>query len=329
MEVYLSFLDKANIEKDKNNIISFIKTVVSIPPKKKDNIQEIIKNRKNENKNEKKLEKKRNKSNKTIIYQNNSSIIKLNIKRLEIKGKTQKQKAINNKNFPIKLNNSRLKKFKTSKKINKYISNVNLEIPDNILIKKEKKNVKFKLNNKRNEMNNKLNKFVEDYLSKDIDDKDFYEVIKLDKRTFCQYFWEKIKTTLIFLDIILINEPLKPKPIKIVLFLIKIDLYFLINGLFMNEDYISEIYHSNDDESIFSFVKRTNYNLFYISTIGVFSGYLFGCFFYEENKIKRIFIREKMNQFNIKKDIFLLIKKLKSQHEKQTKLLHPASCRKV
>ena len=162
------------------------------------------------------------------------------------------------------------------------------------------------------DLNIKINKFIEKYLTEDIDDKDYDEAIRLDKRTFFQYFWEKIKSTQFFLDIFLINEPLKPKPIKILLFLIKIDLYFLINGLFINEDYISEIYHSKDNESIFSFIKRTNNNLFYISTISAFSGYLINCFFFEEKKIKNIFMREKKNQFNIKREIFLLIHKIKS-----------------
>ena len=82
----------------------------------------------------------------------------------------------------------------------------------------------------------------------------------------------------------------------------------------MNEDYISKIYHSQEDESIFCFVKRTNYNLFYITTISVLLGYIISCFFYKEKKIKRIFLREKKNQFNIKAEIFLFIKKIKSSY---------------
>ena len=339
MEIYLSFLDKSNISKDKNNIIKFLKNQ-SNPPKERYKKNEIIiinklvynkvskskdrsgkklnnKNNKNhenqaqnknikkkENKNGKDKIKNNKKSNKTIIYQNNSNILKLNIKKIEINNNINKEKrrSKKNKTLSIKLNKSGSNQSK-----NKLLPSLDIELQESRSksIQLDKSIVTFQLNKN-------INNFVEKYLTEDIDDKDYDDAIRLDKREFCQYFWEKIKSSQFILDIILINEPLKPKPIKILLFLINIDLYFLVNGLFMNEDYISEIYHSTDDKSIFSFVKRTNNNLFYISTISAFSGYLINCFFFEEKKIKHIFIREKKNQFNIKKEIFLLIHKIKS-----------------
>ena len=79
----------------------------------------------------------------------------------------------------------------------------------------------------------------------------------------------------------------------------------------MNEDYISEVYHS-DDLSFFSFIKRTNNNLLYISASGIIVKYLITFFFINEKKIKHIFIREKTKKFNIKKEVFLFIEKMKS-----------------
>lgn len=152
---------------------------------------------------------------------------------------------------------------------------------------------------------------MKEYLSIDVNDIDYDDAIILEKRTFFQYLWEKIKSSQFILDIILVKESLKPRPIKILLFLINIDLFFLINALFINEDYISEIYHSTD-QSYFSLIKRIINNLFYIYTIGGVFSYLINCFFYDENKIKHIFIREKNNNFNINKEIYLFIENIKS-----------------
>ena len=347
MEIYLSFLDNSNISKDRNNIIKFLKNE-SNPPKEKNkknyikinnkilynkNINDKNKdNKKSKNMNNKKHgnklqnksikmieNKKEKKRNKPVIYKNNSNIINLNIEKLEINNnninKIKRRRSKKNKSLSIKLNKSGLDQSKSDAKINKLLSNLDLKSPENIFLRNNKIRKKSGQLNKSFslfDLNIKINKFIEKYLTEDIDDKDYDDAIRLDKRTFFQYFWEKIKSTQFFLDIFLINEPLKPKPIKILLFLINIDLYFLINGLFINEDYISEIYHSKDNESIFSFIKRTNNNLFYISTISAFSGYLINCFFFEEKKIKNIFMREKTNQFNIKREIFLLIHKIKS-----------------
>lgn len=38
------------------------------------------------------------------------------------------------------------------------------------------------------------------------------------------------------------KEYLKQFPIKIILFVLQIELYFFVNGLFYNEDYITEIF---------------------------------------------------------------------------------------
>ena len=153
------------------------------------------------------------------------------------------------------------------------------------------KKVKFK-----NESENELNKFVVDYLSTDVDDMEYDFAIKKEKRNFFIYFWEKLKKNQLIIDIILVKDTIKPRSIKILLLLINIDLYFLINGLFINEDYISEVYHSNEKESFFNFFGRTNYNFFYITMIGIIIHYIIEFFFPDENKLKSLFKREKDNK---------------------------------
>ena len=291
MQEYLVFLDKTNLEENVNNINQFLKSVASPIPIKKGKKEDIRKKKKHQ----------------TVIYQNNSNIIKLNIKKIEIKKKSGKDILLNfkSKKSPLK------KRAYSTHKISR-LKNLSFKNSENIILKNNKKKnlIKNENNYKNNQYRHKLNKFMEEYLSTDIDELDYDDAIIVDKRNFCQYFWEKIKYSQFILDILLINDPIKPRAIKILLFLINLDLYFLINSLFMNEDYISKIYHS-DDTSFFSFIKRTDNNLFYISTIGIMLRYLITCFLIEEKKVKKIFIREKENTFNIKKEIYLLINNIK------------------
>ena len=259
MDSYLSYLDKTNISKDKAKIISFLKNV-SNPPKKDNN--------EFENMNIKRFAKKH----KTVIYQNNSKNIILNIKKMELSKDSHKnliKRHSKKKHSALKLSNFNTIIFKNGKK---------------------RKSNKTNENKQEKELKQKLNNFMDNYLSTEINYKDYDDAIKLDKRKFFEYFWEKVKSAYFILDIILVKETLKTRPIKILLLLIKIDLHFLINALFMNEDYISEIYHSKNDDGFFSFIKRMRNNLFYISTIGAFSSYLINCFFFDERGAVRFLL---------------------------------------
>ena len=134
---------------------------------------------------------------------------------------------------------------------------------------------------------------INEYLSTEIDDMDYDNAVKRDPRKFCQYFCDKLKNKLIIISTFLINEPLKPKTIKILLFVLDIKLYLFVNALFFNEDYISEIFNSTEEEKFFTFIPRSYNRFFYTTLVGIFVNYIIDCFFIEEKKIKGIFIREK------------------------------------
>ena len=92
-------------------------------------------------------------------------------------------------------------------------------------------------------------------------------------------------------------------------------LYFVINGLFISEDYISELYYiDEEDENFFSFVPRSIERLFYATIISLLIGYLTDFFFLEENKIKGIFKRDAENKNLLMSDISNLIKTLKQRY---------------
>ena len=103
--------------------------------------------------------------------------------------------------------------------------------------------------------------------------------------------------------------------IKLILFSLNITLYFVVDGLFFNEEFISELYHTEDkDENFFSFIKRTIDKIIYTTIVAIFIGYLMDFFFLDEKKIKGIFKREKENKVALKRSIALLIKEIQNRY---------------
>jgi hypothetical protein len=112
---------------------------------------------------------------------------------------------------------------------------------------------------------------------------DYEDAIKKDNRSFFQYFYDKLKVNQMILNIFFIKDLLREKSFKILLFILNIDLYLLINGLFFTEDYISQMFKISDNEGI-SFIERFLDRFFYITLVEVIVGYFIECFFIDEKK---------------------------------------------
>jgi hypothetical protein len=173
-----------------------------------------------------------------------------------------------------------------------------------------KKKKDLNLSNENLNINNPENFNLEEYLKTEYDDMVFADAIKKDKRKFCNYFSDKIKSNLIIVNTFIVKEPLKPTPLKILLLILDIDLYFLINALFFNEEFISKIFHSNKKENFFSFIPRCINRFFYITFVGVIINYLIEYFFIEEKILKEIFKREKESEIILKYEIYQMIKNI-------------------
>ena len=156
-------------------------------------------------------------------------------------------------------------------------------------------------------LQNEININIKEYVQTDPDDMDYDDAIREDKRTFCQYFWSKIKKEQIILSTFLRSEILKPFPMKIILLILNIDLYLVINGLFFNEDYISDLLKSGAD-TVSSFVERILDRIVIITITGIIINYIIEFFFVEESKIKGVFKREKENIIILKYEIVQIIK---------------------
>ena len=154
---------------------------------------------------------------------------------------------------------------------------------------------------------------IKDFLSDSFDERDFDDVLDKEKRTFCIYFFEIFKNNQIFINSFCIIETLKPRPLKLLILIMTIELYFVITALFYNEEYLSELFNSSEKDSFFSFVPRRVNQFIYTSAVSGIISYLIGYFFIEEGKIKRIFRRNKEDSLKIKYEISQLMKNIEKK----------------
>ena len=126
---------------------------------------------------------------------------------------------------------------------------------------------------------NKYDLEMEEYLLTDLDDLDYDDAIKKDKREFCEYFCKKLKSKQIIFNTFISVDPLRPRAIKIMLFILDIDLYFFVNALFFNEEYVSKVFHLKEEDNFFSFIQRSIDRFFYTTLVGVILGYITEFFF--------------------------------------------------
>ena len=185
--------------------------------------------------------------------------------------------------------------------LNKRLSKIKNEGAEKVLLKPtEKKDKKPMYADKLKE---EYDIDMEEYLKTDYDEMEFEDILKKDKRTFCEYYCERFKETQIIMDTFFNPEYLKPMTIKIILLLLNIILYFVINGLFYSEEYVSDLFNSDEQEKFFSFFPRSLSRFFYTTFVGVIIGFIVDFIAVDEKKVKRLFLREKRNTLQIRYEI--------------------------
>ena len=124
---------------------------------------------------------------------------------------------------------------------------------------------------------------MEEYLETQYDEMDYDEAIRNDHRKFCECYKEKLKNEQIIINIFYSYESIRPRSIKIIFLILQVLLYFFINGLFYDEEYISNIYHLEKD-TFFTMAERFFDNLIYAALAGIIINYIIEFFFIEEKK---------------------------------------------
>ena len=155
---------------------------------------------------------------------------------------------------------------------------------------------------------------MDEYLKTDVEDMEFEDALKVDTRSFCEYFYDRFKEQQIIMDTFFNDESLKPKTIKIIILLLNIILYFVINGLFYSEDYVSDLFNSDEEETFFSFFPRSISRFLYTTLVGVVIGIIVDFVAFDEKKVKRLFKREKKNPAQIRYEVAMMTKDIKRNY---------------
>ena len=212
------------------------------------------------------------------------------------------------------------RKHKTVNITNNKIENLNLIISirnnnkdSNQSILKFEKNHMLKVLEKNRSRTEKYKNYFDKYFAESLDELEFDDAIRQDHRKFLVYFLDCLKEKQIILNTFLAYEPFKPRAIKIILFLLTLFLYFIVNALFINDSYVSKVYNLEEDK-FFDFVPRSIDRFFFTTLVGFIIEFIVDFFFVKEKKMKRIFIREKDDSLNIKKEIVILVSLIKKRY---------------
>ena len=171
-------------------------------------------------------------------------------------------------------------------------------------------------NNKTDATMNKDDKdFFKEYLKTSPDDMEFDDALYYDKRTFKELLVESLKEEQIIAHTFIADDPLKPRTIKIIVFILNVILYFVVNGLLFSEEVIAELFEVNeDDENFFSYFPRSLERIVYSTLVSIVIGIITDLFFLGEDRIKKIYKSEKNQPKACREKIVLLINDIKKRN---------------
>ena len=213
----------------------------------------------------------------------------------------------------INFNNANSSNIDLNKNMNKtLISNKSKSKGPKENMRKSFRKSNIKDNNLINKDNANRNLDVDfkKYLEISLNNLPYDDAIKRDKRKFFNYLCQLIKEKQILANICYQKDFINTRTIKLMIINFDLFLYFIINGIFYNENYVSEVYHIEKEETFFSFFGRSIYRFFYTTLVSIIIYILVDFFMINENKLKGIFRREKENQMILKNEVQILVTKI-------------------
>jgi hypothetical protein len=154
-------------------------------------------------------------------------------------------------------------------------------------------------------------KLINEYINPEFDEKDFDEVLAKDKRTFLQFFTEKIFKNQIFIKTFLIKHIYKPLTLKIMYLIFTLEIYFVITAAFYTENYISDLFFSDEKDGFLSFISRRFYEITLSALICGVIGYFCTYFFDHDEYLKRLFTKKTNVKINLALNQFVKDLKIK------------------
>ena len=113
----------------------------------------------------------------------------------------------------------------------------------------------------QNIVNKKNSKIMEAIINEDIQDMDYEEAIKKDKRSFFKIYWSFLVDALIIFETFFKNSYLDLFIIKLSFLLYTFQISFFLNALFYTDEYISNAYHNNGVLEFISGLPKSIYSL--------------------------------------------------------------------
>ena len=280
-----------------NSSIIKINQTMKNPPKKKYKIKKKskfkLKDKNNDNSiNDKNKEKNKGKSKHNICL---IDIKVLNLKTL----KSSKTLIKKSKEYSLYSNKSLSKLNKSLKKTKTHKPNIKRRLQ-----KLENSPVKPDFNFLKEDID------IEKFLEQSFETMDYDDVVEEDKRTFCQYFIEKVKDNQMIINTFFIEEYTRPRSIKISVLFLGVDAFFLTNALFYSDSTISEIYNLAEEETVLSFISRSIDRFIYTTLIGSIIAYFIKFFFVDESKIRKILLKKKNDILSLRYEMGQILKSI-------------------
>ena len=128
---------------------------------------------------------------------------------------------------------------------------------NNTLYESYIKKPKINLDTIRNDINKKFIKDIIDNENLYLNELDYFNAKKLDKRSFCQFYCDQIKHRQSIIYIFLNKNPIEPTSMKIIIFCFQLILCFITNCLFYSKKYLSNKYYSKQKNDFIFIIKNT------------------------------------------------------------------------
>ena len=158
-------------------------------------------------------------------------------------------------------------------------------------------------------------KFFKEYMATSPEDMEFDDAVAKDKRKYCEHMRENLIEDQLITAAFVAEDPLKPRTIKIMVFILHVVLYFVVNAFFFSEAFIGELYNVNEeDENFFSYLPRSIDKILYTTLVSIVVGLITGFFFVDEKKLKGILKREIDDRNVLKEKVKEFMKDIKRRY---------------
>ena len=163
-----------------------------------------------------------------------------------------------------------MNKEKISSSNNFFISFNNKEkiIKKNIL-KKSKESLMIHQNKAKNFNNLEFARIIKSLTDQELNTLNYELALKIDKRTYLQYYWALLKKKHLILFSFLPQDDFNLITLKIVLFILSFSLYFTINGFFFRDETMHKIYKDNGVFNIIYQIPQILYSTLVSSVINI------------------------------------------------------------